>query len=63
MKIPLTNYLKPGAPKLYRHSESLTGYAVKKRYWESGAGLGDGVPREFELSADGMKAVGAFEER
>ena len=30
MKIPLTNYLKPGAPKLYRHSGSLTGYAEKK---------------------------------
>jgi integrase len=30
MKIPLTHYLKPVAPNLYRHSENLTYYAVKK---------------------------------
>ena len=30
MKIPLTTYLKPVAPNLYRHSGNLTYYAVKK---------------------------------
>jgi integrase len=30
MKIPLTHYLKPVAPNLYRHSENLTYYVVKK---------------------------------
>ncbi|MEO7319063.1 MAG: hypothetical protein ABIZ56_08760 [Chthoniobacteraceae bacterium] len=30
MKIPLTNHLKPVAPNLYRHSDNLTYYAVKK---------------------------------